>query len=379
MSVASVEVERKHPIIQLDEEVDNDATAPNLCASSTQSESSKSVVTDNGNATSRLVCPLADVVGSNNSKKVDRNVSEDGKVYHLTFYSRKIGIQFQKVPAEKSSRGLLTDAMTTDLPLSNRSAAGGSTIASDLERIATISRLASSSTSQSKTDEVCPVATPVDAVLVCGFHGFVEQPNQPRPKLGARLVAFDGVSVEIGKWTFKSIRKAIHARGRPLTLSFRNDFLTTKQRAILTKAVADVERVVPPPHPTIQYKQTTLRPASRGPGESIVSSQSHETEHFVNDACPLDDSDDLSVSVASSTFPCSFGRSSASMGSYQQNFRSFSDAGSSSIFSSSSALVGNLMNGLSKHKSKDVPQYLRSDAASLESAPHHQDFTSSLL
>lgn len=379
VSVTSVEVERKHPMLQLDEEIDNDDTAPNLCASSTQSESSKSVVTDNGNATSRLVCPLADVVGAKNNKKVNRDVSEDGKVYHLTFYSRKIGIQFQKVPAEKSSKGLLTDAMTTDLPSSNRSSAGGSsTIASDLERIAAISRLASSSNPNSKTEEVCPVATPIHAVLVCGFHGFVEHPNQPRPKLGARLVAFDGVSVEIGKWTFDSIRKAIHARGRPLTLSFRNDFLTTKQRAILTKAVADVEKVVPPPRP-IQYKQSTLRPASRGPGESIVSSQSHETEHFVNDACPLDDSDDLSVSVASSTFPCSFGRSSASMGSYQQNFRSFSDAGSSSIFSSSSTLVGNLMNGLSKHKSKDVPQYLRSDAASLETASHHQDFTSSLL
>jgi hypothetical protein len=361
-------------VLQLDEEVDSDDTAPNLCASSTQSESSKSVVTDNGNATSRLVCPLADVVGAKNNKKVNRDVSEDGKVYHLTFYSRKIGIQFQKVPAEKSSKGLLTDAMTTDLP----SSAGGSTIASDLERIAAISRLASSSNPNSKTEEVCPVATPIHAVLVCGFHGFVEHPNQPRPKLGARLVAFDGVSVEIGKWTFDSIRKAIHARGRPLTLSFRNDFLTTKQRAILTKAVADVEKVVPPPRP-IQYKQSTIRPASRGPGESIVSSQSHETEHFVNDACPLDDSDELSVSVASSTFPCSFGRSSASMGSYQQNFRSFSDAGSSSIFSSSSTLVGNLMNGLSKHKSKDVPQYLRSDAASLETASHHQDFTSSLL
>jgi len=381
LSVASGEDERKHPILELDEEIDGDGTAPNLCASSTQSESSKSVVTDNGNATSRLVCPLADVVGTNNKKKeVDPGVLQDGKVYHLTFYSQKIGIQFQKVPAGTSSRGLLTDAMTTDLPVSDGRPSGGSTTA-DLRRIAAISSLASSSSSTHKSDEVCQVATPVDAVLVCGFHGFVDQANHTRPKLGARLVAFDGVSVEVGKWTFDSVRKAIQARGRPLTLSFRNDFLTTKQRAILTKAVADVEKAIPPPRRTIQYKQA-MRPPSTEPGESIISTQSHETDQFVNDACPPDDDDDLSVSVASSTFPCTFGRSystsQASVGSYQ-NFRSFSDAGTSSVFSSTSHLVGNLMNGLSKKKSGGVPKYLRSDAASLESVPHHQDFTSSLL
>lgn len=378
MSVASGEEERKHPILQLDEEVDADGAAPNLCASSTQSESSKSVITDNGNATSRLVCPLADVVGTNKKKEVDPGVLQDGQVYHLTFYSRKIGIQFQKVPAGSSSRGLLTEAMTTDLPTAD-SSSGGSTSA-DLRRIAAISKMANSSSSTQKSDEVCQVATPVDAVLVCGFHGFVDQANHTRPKLGARLVAFDGVSVEVGRWTFDSVRKAIQARGRPLTLSFRNDFLTTKQRAILTKAVADVEKAIPLPRRTIQYKQQSLRPPSTEPGESVISSQSHETEQFVNDACPLDD-DDLSVSVASSTFPCTFGRSSSqSVGSYQ-NFRSFSDAGSSSVFSSTSALVGNLMNGLAKKKSSTggVPKYLRSDAASLEGAPHHQDFTSSLL
>ena len=56
----------------------------------------------------------------------------------------------------------------------------------------------------------------------------------------ARLVAFDGIPVEVGKWTFESIRKSIQARGRPLTLSFRNDFLTSKQREILTKAVEKI-------------------------------------------------------------------------------------------------------------------------------------------
>ena len=381
MSVASLEEERKHPILQLDEEVDGDGIAPNLCASSTQSESSKSIITDTGNATSRLTCPLADVVGTNKKKEeADRGVSEDGKVYHLTFYSRKIGLQFQKVPAEHSPRGLLTEAMTTDLPVSDRRSFGDSTSA-DLKRIAAISSMANASHSTQNSDEVCQVATPLDAVLVCGFHGFMDEANHTRPKLGARLVAFDGVSVEVGRWTFDSIRKAIQARGRPLTLSFRNDFLTMKQRAILTKAVADVEKAIPPLHRTIHCQQK-IRPPSTEPTQSIISSQSHETDHFINDACPPDDDDDLSVSVASTTFPCSFGRSystsQASVGSYQ-NFRSFSEAGSSSVFSSTSHLVGNLMNGLSKKKSGGVPKYLRSDAASLENQQPHQDFTSNLL
>jgi hypothetical protein len=49
------------------------------------------------------------------------------------------------------------------------------------------------------------------------------------------------------------------------------------------------------------------------------------------------------------------------------------------VFSSTSALVGNLMNGLSKKKKNGVPQYLQSSAESLENVPYHQDFTSSLL
>ena len=48
-------------------------------------------------------------------------------------------------------------------------------------------------------EDTCDVAMPVDAVLVCGFNGFDESGSNVRPKLGARLVAFDGVSVKIGK------------------------------------------------------------------------------------------------------------------------------------------------------------------------------------
>lgn len=375
VSVASDKDERKHPILRLDEEVDEETTAPNLCGSSTQSESTQSIITDNGNATSRLVCPLADVIGIRRkvNKQIDPGFFQDGKVYHLTFYSRKIGIQFQKVKVETRSRGLLTEAMTADL-LDGKS--DGST-AAELRRIATISNLATTSSLAPKTDEFCQVATPVDAVLVCGFHGFDDKANHVRPNIGARLVAFDGISVEVGRWTFDSVRKAIQARGRPLTLSFRNDFLTTKQRAILTKAVADIEKAIP--RQTIQYKQQ--RPPS---AESIMSSQSHETEQFVNDAHPCDD-DDMSVSVASSARYSTLGRSSFSashsIASYQ-GYRSFSDAGSSSVFSSTlGPLVGNLMTNLKKNESSSgIPSYLRSnDAESLENAPYHQDFTSSLL
>jgi hypothetical protein len=377
VSVTSDQDDRKHPILRLDEEIDEEAAAPYLCGSSTQSESTQSVITDSGHATSRLICPLADVVKRRNNSQVNPDFVQDGKVYHLTFYSRKIGIQFQKVKAETSSRGLLTEAMTADLPCMDGKSDG--TTAAELRRIAAISNLATSSSSAPKTDEFCQLATPIDAVLVCGFHGFDDQANHVRPNLGARLVAFDGISVEVGRWTFDSVRKAIQARGRPLTLSFRNDFLSTKQRVILTKAVTDIEKTIPLPRRTIQYKQQR-RPSAEP--DSIVSSQSHETEQFVNDAHPCDD-DDTSVSVASSARYSTFGRSfsaSQSVGSYQ-NYRSFSDAGSSSVFSSTlGPLVGNLMTNLKKKEpSLGVPNYLRSDAASLTNAPYHQDFTSSLL
>ena len=108
-------------------------------------------------------------------------------------------------------------------------------MAAELRMIASLSNQAKVETCDEKKEEPSSlqVATPVHAVLVCGFHGFDESGANLRPKLGARLVAFDGVSVEVGRWTFDSIRKAIQSRSRPLTLSFRNDFLTTEQREMI--------------------------------------------------------------------------------------------------------------------------------------------------
>ena len=69
---------------------------------------------------------------------------------------------------------------------------------------------------------------------------------------------------------------AIKSRGRPLTLSFRNDFLTTEQRETLTKAVKDVDAKRDPVHPIIKYE----RPESTIP--SLTSTSSSEFGHFLN-------------------------------------------------------------------------------------------------
>ena len=382
--------ERPNPVLELDKEDPDEAdydNQPNLCAASSQSASSKSAITDNGKATSRLVCPLADVVGTQGSSVGLAQSNDELRVYHLTFYSTKIGLQFQKAPpAPTRPKGLLTAAMTADLA---GDANGSEKTASELRSVAAISSLASHGYT-ANNDEVCPVATPEHIVLVCGFQGFDDSGMNQRPKLGARLVAFDGISVEIGHWTFDSIRKAIKARGRPLTLSFRNDFLTTEQRAVLTKAVMEVDAKAPPPRATIQYGGS-IRPPSTTP--SINSAISHETDYFVNDGDnQKEEETDHSANAADSTCcrrPISSssvsshgGRlrrfSSNSVSTHQSNFRSFSEAGSSSVMSATT-LVANLMKGVSDRKEKFTPEYLHREPEKLENTPQHQDFQSNLL
>lgn len=377
-------IDRKHPLLKLDEEEDEESSQPNLCPASIQSESTNSIVTDNGRATSRLICPLVDVVDSINSDSKENR--GDNHVYHLSFYSQKIGIQFQKVPVTTSSIGALTEAMTADVSWDEHTKS--TKTATELRRIVEISRQAKSTPDDQGEGKTIHVATPVDAVLVCGFHGFDDSANHTRPKLGARLVAFDGVSVEIGKWTFDSIRKAIQARGRPLTLSFRNDFLTMKQRSILTKAVAEVDSAIPLSHKTIQYKKSgPILPVDAEVVQS-VSSASHETDHFVNDNATMDgydyDDDDLSVSVASSNNRY-YGKSFSNAGStYGGNFRSFSEAGASSVISSTlGPLMANLMTGLAaKNEIKKLdrsPSYLNGGGGAVDRIPEFQDFKASLL
>ena len=346
-------------------------------------------------------------------------------------------MQFQKVPAPPTkARGLLTDAMTADLTSDPN---GGCKTAAELKRVAAISNWANATNDGAHSgahdsDTCLQVATPIDAVLVCGFEGFDDSGNNVRPKLGARLVAFDGISVEVGKWTFDSIRKSIQARGRPLTLSFRNDFLTVDQREIMTKVVAQMEKEKPQATPArflepnyypfsgsdVDYRDSDrgLRPSSIAP--SLQSAISHETDHFVNEATlktsntihlpsehgqlkrPYEEEDDLTVSTTGYHSDQhyqhhnphqQFGRqqrrfTASSGGSYSSGrpsyykYRSFSEAGSSASALSSAIgpLMSNLMSGLSAEKKRVnmTPDYLhRRDR--VENVPQHHDFQSNLL
>ena len=255
--------------------------------------------------------------------------------------------------------------------------------ATELRRIADISRRAKSTPDNRGDEDELEVATPEDTVLVCGLHGFDDLSNHARPKLGARLVAFDGVSVEIGKWTFDSIRKAIQVRGRPLTLSFRNDFLTMKQRSILTKAMAEVDSAVLPPRATIEYSRVDrvipLDP-ERLPSDS---SASHETDRFINDNADTDDyDDDMSVSAASSNNRY-YGKSFSNPGSTNSgNFRSFSETGASSVISSTlGPLMANLMTGLAAKSENKMPEtsYLEGGGEAVDNIREFKDFKASLL
>ena len=268
---------RTNPLLELDGKHEEESEQRN----STKPSSSK-LVTENGHATSRLICPLADVVdvsgrsnySTNDVGSVEYKGNEDLRVQHLTFYSQKIGIQFQKAsPAPTKSRGLLTDAVTADLV---EKVDGSDKTAAELRSIASIASLASGGIVQPRKDSKSSTSVPEDIVLVCGFEGFDDSGANQRPKLGARLIAFDGISVEVGKWTFEKIRKAIKSRGRPLTLSFRNDFLTTEQRTILTKAVKDVDAKRDPVHRVSKYE----RPESTT--TSLTSAPSFVSGHFLN-------------------------------------------------------------------------------------------------
>eukprot|EP00588_Corethron_pennatum_P024906 CAMPEP_0194335164 /NCGR_PEP_ID=MMETSP0171-20130528/68583_1 /TAXON_ID=218684 /ORGANISM="Corethron pennatum, Strain L29A3" /LENGTH=869 /DNA_ID=CAMNT_0039098119 /DNA_START=33 /DNA_END=2639 /DNA_ORIENTATION=+ len=171
----------------------------------------------------------------------------DGKAYRLTFHSPRIGLQFQKFPAfSNRPRGALAEAMAADLPTDE---AGN------------------------HSEGALDVVRPLDAVLVCGFEGFNES-SGPCPKLGARLIAFDDVSIERGRWTFEAVSKAIKARGRPLSMTFRNDFLNSEQRSILNKSVLGVSQEVPgrpPPDPKAlphRLQDSLERPRNKSPSSS---------------------------------------------------------------------------------------------------------------
>ncbi|KAL3807193.1 hypothetical protein ACHAXA_008905 [Cyclostephanos tholiformis] len=313
--------------------------APPVSVASSISESSRSRVTDNGRATTKLECPLRDAGETSGQHRHNSTLGDDGNIYHITFYSNKIGLQFQKVPNESKSTGLLTEAMTAD----HGPNVDTKQTTAELGRIASISQHSQYRNRQDALSMECFPATPADAVLVCGFIGFDDSTGNSRPQLGARVVAFDGIPVEVGQWTFESIRKSIQARGRPLTLSFRNDSLTPKQRTILTKAVEDLN----------------------GTSTSVAHPQGYGGN------APEDTNHRSASSIFSSQRFQSKGK-----------YYSFSDAGSS-ISSAVAPLVPNLLSnsrvGLPKQQSDFVPDYLRRTSDSVDQMRDHHDFQSGLL
>jgi PH domain len=283
---------------------------------------------------------------------------EDGKVYHLTFHSRNIGIQFQKVPAPTKMKGLLDEAMHAEF-IENNCPSPSPSSRNKIER---------------NMDDTSRMTSPKDSVLVCGFRGFDTSTNNIRPILGARLVAFDGISVERGAWTFESIRKAIQDCERPLTLSFRNDFLTTKQREILAKAISDMNAMTPNPKPSMHVEEkihsTTPFHKARKPFiDATKDTKLYSVIQFPND-------DQSSVSTRSSINQ----RFSTVSSVANQDMRSFSEAGASSVFTSTLVpLVEKLLRSATKSKRDGKSRYLNGGGDSLESLPSHQDFQNSLL
>jgi len=87
------------------------------------------------------------------------------------------------------------------------------------------------------------------AFLVCGCKGFDTSMNTS-PPLGARLVSFDGSSLENGKWTLEMVTAFLNGRemkqnssnSSTFTLSFRNDPLSCIQRELLSKEIISDEK-----------------------------------------------------------------------------------------------------------------------------------------
>lgn len=157
----------------------------------------------------------------------------------------------------------------------------------------------------------------------------------------ARVVAFDEIPVEVGHWTFESIRKSIQARGRPLTLSFRNDILTPNQRKILMKAIDDLK--------SPQYV-----------GDVVNQTVHQNTIHTHSTASTA------SISSSQRSPPRS------------KQYYSFSEAGSS-LASSVAPLVSNLLSSARKQHGNSTPEYLRRNSESLDQMKHHHEFKSRLL
>ena len=169
-----------------------------------------------------------------------------------------------------------------------------------------------------------------------------------------------------------------------MTLSFRNDFLTPKQRSILTKAV---EAVNPP-----QSVQSLVW----GAHSSSYGSMMHQSTD------PTTATNRISNSSTHEGYENTIVRSTSSVSSSQHSsqpkskYYSFSEAGSS-ISSAVAPLVSNLLanslkgnSGKNQHQQQQrhdededelvfAPSYMKRTSDSLDKMRHHHDFQSGLL
>ena len=371
-------------------------------SSSDEDTESNAIVTETGQATSRLTCPLVDISSTNNTTgraSIESTASASGAaggdMYHLTFRSKKIGLQFQKVPALSTKRSSLSSAM---IDTSERGRAEDG----ELGQIAAIARRSEANNS---AEQDAKVAMPIDVVLVCGFHGFDDNVNPRRPDLGARLVAFDGISVELGSWTFDSIRRGIQARSRPITLSFRNDPLSIQQREILTKAVAELDNSVPPvPRPMLlphrKHQASHVR-AVEDDTSSVGTFRSNFSSLMPEHPPSPGGESFVSSSSAASSFigrlhqvhsAAGFGDTEASGHAEESSYQSFRDTGSarhggggeaSSVISTGSARsrASGFFSGITGKSNQDEkkPKFMTQESGSLNDHQDHRDFQASLL
>ncbi|KAK1747506.1 ataxin-2-like protein [Skeletonema marinoi] len=176
-------------------------------ASIQSSESVRSKVTDNGHATTQLVKAPQDARSEPSSTTP---TDGDGGVYHITFYRKRLGLQFQKVPNEMgTTTGLLSNVLMTadglDAP---------ETTATELQRIASLSQHSKKRGGNSEMESILPVS-PVDAVIVCGLLGLMAQ-----VEASARKLVLDLLPLTAFQW---------------------------KSDDILKKALGDISAAAPPP------------------------------------------------------------------------------------------------------------------------------------
>ena len=171
-----------------------------------------------------------------------------------------------------------------------------------------------------------------------------------------------------------------------MTLSFRNDFLTPKQRSILTKAV---EAVNPP-----QSVQSLVWGAHSSSYGSMMHQSTDPTTATNRISSNSSTHEGYENTIVRSTSSVSSSQHSSQP---KSKYYSFSEAGSS-ISSAVAPLVSNLLanslkgnSGKNQHQQQQqrhdededelvfAPSYMKRTSDSLDKMRHHHDFQSGLL